>query len=150
MFTRYNEITVPKNYSGTRFTENDIETKTHRGSIVGGSSSIPPSNPKSYEENFDTPPNISSVPEESSPVIDEGEIFDEENENYIEEASPKAGKAFEGTDILSEFKSGLNGLFSHLSKDDLLLVGLILLLSDKGGEDSFSLMLMLSLLLLSK
>lgn len=149
MFTRYNGIRVPSNYGGTRFVENDIDSnvKIHKGKQSVDKISVSESFQNSQsmvevEENIDTPLDVSFVEEENTPDL---------HEEYIDEkASLNDKEAHNSGNILNELKSSLGGLFNHLAKDDLLLIGLILLLSDKGGEDSFSIILMLSLLLLSK
>ncbi len=149
MFTRYNGIRVPSNYGGTRFIENDIDSnvKIHKGKQEPEKISISQSFQNSqgivdYEENIDTPPDI---------LPSEEEIATDLDEEYIDEkASLPSKEAHSSGNIITELKSSLGGLFNHLAKDDLLLIGLILLLSDNSGEDSFSVILMLSLLLLSR
>lgn len=149
MFTRYNGIRVPNNYGGTRFIDNDIDSniKIHKGKQGPEKISVSQSFRQNQdiienEEIFDTPPNILVADDEISPLPEK---------DYIDENAPLQDKeADKNIGSFKEFKSILDRLFNSLAKDDLLLIGLILLLSDKGGEDSFSVILMLSLLLLSK
>ncbi|MBQ4584636.1 MAG: hypothetical protein IJA82_00330 [Clostridia bacterium] len=149
MFTRYNGIRVPSNYGGTRFIDNDIDSnvKIHKGKQGPEKISVSQSFQQSQnvienEEIIDTPPNISVQDEEISPVSEE---------NYIDEKAPLQDKeADKNISAFKEIKSSFDRLFNNLAKDDLLLIGLILLLSDNGGKDNFSVILMLSLLLLSK
>lgn len=149
MFTRYNGIRVPSNYGGTRFIDNDIDSnvKIHKGKQGSEKISVSQSFQQSQnlienEEIIDTPPSISVQDEEISPVSEE---------NYIDEKAPLQDKeADKNISAFKEIKSSFDRLFNNLAKDDLLLIGLILLLSDNGGKDNFSVILMLSLLLLSK
>jgi hypothetical protein len=140
---------VPNNYGGTRFIDNDIDSniKIHKGKQGPEKISVSQSFRQNQdiienEEIFDTPPNI---------FVADDEILPSPEKDYIDENAPLQDKeADKNIGSFKEFKSILDRLFNSLAKDDLLLIGLILLLSDKGGEDSFSVILMLSLLLLSK
>lgn len=146
MFTRYS---VPKNYSGSRFSVNEYETemKTHTSS--GVKTSISPSfnreNSNTSPQEIKNPPFFTVSDDNTADDIEEefssAEVC-EENDNTELNDKRDADKR---NNALKEFKSSAISLFESIQRDDLMLIALILLLSN---EENPTLPLLLSLLLL--
>ena len=141
MFTRY---TVPKNYSGSRFstTEYETETKTHTSPNIKTSIS-----PSFNSEKTDTPlgeinnpPFFTVSDEDAGDEAREDELCKEESEEIL-----PSDKDTQTNEAIREFKNSALRLFENVRRDDLMLIALILLLS---GEENPSIPLLLSLLLL--
>lgn len=135
MYSRYSGVSIPQNYGGSRFSHlAEVETKTHR-------------------------PTTTVTPIKASPVpIIEDE--DEENEidyELVKEDEVCFEQEFEEDEqgIISQEDKGekarddfsLASLFSHLEKDDILLLGLILLLISDSSKDNYDVIMVLALLL---
>lgn len=158
MYTRH--VNIPKNYNGVRFQqrqENDnIPVKEHRPSYSGG---IKSSHSPLYNQKI-------SAPVDEIEQIAEVEAYDEEpdapvdSESYVEdEPCPACEGNNEETKgcSLNSKPSSLSNLFSDLpignilssiNKEDLLLLGLILLMATEKNGSNNDILTMLSLLLL--
>jgi hypothetical protein len=160
MYTRH--VNIPKNYNGVRFQqrqENDnIPVKEHRPSYNRG---VKSSHSSLYNQK------ISAPVDEIEQIADEEPIYDEpgldmttENDTIID-AEPCHTYEDKGEKIkccnLSNEPSSLSHLFSDLpignilssiNKEDLLLLGLILLMATEKNGANNDILTMLSLLLL--
>ena len=135
MYSRYSGVSIPQNYGGSRFSHlAEVETKTHR-------------------------PTTTVTPIKASPVPiieDEDEKIEAEYqfEEDIHESSEQAIDEDEQDVFLQEDKGekarddfSLASLISHLEKDDILLLGLILLLISDSSKDNYDVIMVLALLL---
>ena len=135
MYSRYSGVSIPQNYGGSRFSHlAEVETKTHR-------------------------PTTTVTPIKASPVPiievdnDENEIDYElvkEDEECFEQEfeEDEQGVIFQedkGEKARDDFS--LASLISHLEKDDILLLGLILLLISDSSKDNYDVIMVLALLL---
>ncbi len=135
MYSRYSGVSIPQNYGGSRFSHlAEVETKTHRPTTTV------------------TPIKASPVPiiEDEYEKIEAGYQFEED----IDESSEQAIDEDEQDVFLQEDKGekarddfSLASLFSHLEKDDILLLGLILLLISDSSKDNYDVIMVLALLL---
>lgn len=135
MYSRYSGVSIPQNYGGSRFSHlAEVETKTHRPTTTV------------------TPIKASPVP-----II---EVEDEENEidyELVKEDEECFEQEFEEDEqgVISQEDKGekasddfsLASLISHLEKDDILLLGLILLLISDSSKDNYDVIMVLALLL---
>lgn len=135
MYSRYSGVSIPQNYGGSRFSHlAEIETKTHRPTTTV------------------TPIKASPVPiiEDEDEKIEADYQFEED----IDESSEQAIDEDEQDVFLQEDKGekarddfSLASLISHLEKDDILLLGLILLLISDSSKDNYDVIMVLALLL---
>ena len=147
MFTKYNGINVPKNYSGNRFKETiDTEMKTHKAEGVHISTPIKKSaSPQSFqsvidkavESEFIETDYYEEISSESEEISDPVSI----NEYDVEENLPSATSS-------PSKELGLSTLLESLQEDDLLLIALILILAGNEGYENKELIITLALLLL--
>jgi hypothetical protein len=135
MYSRYSGVSIPQNYGGSRFSHlADVETKTHRPTTTV------------------TPIKASPVP-----II---EVDNEENEidyELVKEDEECFKQEFEEDEqgVISQEDKGekasddfsLASLISRLEKDDILLLGLILLLISDSSKDNYDVIMVLALLL---
>ena len=135
MYSRYSGVSIPQNYGGSRFSHlAEVETKTHRPTTTV------------------TPIKASPVP-----II---EVDNEENEidhELVKEDEECFEQEFEEDEqgVISQEDKGekahndipLASLISRLEKDDILLLGLILLLISDSSKDNYDVIMMLALLL---
>ena len=135
MYSRYSGVSIPQNYGGSRFSHlAEVETKTHRPTTTV------------------TPIKASPVPiiEDDDEKIEADYQFEED----IDESSEQAIDEDEQDVFLQEDKGekarddfSLASLISHLEKDDILLLGLILLLISDSSKDNYDVIMVLALLL---
>ena len=142
MFTKYNGLEIPKNYSGNRFKAlSETEMKTHKvthSEILQGATKSSVS-PKFQEVIDQTVNNIADV-EDIEPVPEQ-----EDEESY----SPpnKEERALTVTDEASPDLS-LTALLDKIRKDDLLLIALIILFASDSSMSNYDTVIILALLLL--
>lgn len=150
MFTKYNNVTVPKNYSGNRFRSSaeEIPMKTHRADAISQSTGI-----KTSVSPFYHSLNEPLVEEKPSPNVDlsyyeENDLDINESVEITDTPSAKSDQSksfptshFNGLDSLSK-------LFDNTSSDDLLLLSLILLLAGDDGKNRIDTITLLALLLM--
>jgi hypothetical protein len=135
MYSRYSGVSIPQNYGGSRFSHlAEVETKTHRPTTTV------------------TPIKASPVPiiEDEDEKIEADYQFEED----IDESSEQAIDEDEQDVFLQENKGekardefSLASLISRLEKDDILLLGLILLLISDSSKDNYDVIMVLALLL---
>ena len=152
MYSRYSNVSIPQNYSGSRFkVDDEPSVKTHRASIGGAvKSAHSPSFASSRVENAvleDDKENAEGQIDELSDF--ENDILDEElevsdnNEGEISASSDEIEPHKEGLD-LSKIKS----ILARFDKDAILILGLILLLMSDGDKKNDDVIALLALLLL--
>ena len=135
MYSRYSGVSIPQNYGGSRFSHlAEVETKTHRPTTTV------------------TPIKASPVPiievggEENEIdyelVKEDEECFEQEFEEDEQGVISQEDKGEKARDDFS-----LASLISHLEKDDILLLGLILLLISDSSKDNYDVIMVLALLL---
>ena len=137
MYSRYSNISIPKNYGGSRFSDLDEpETKTHRASS-------PISKPKSSHSPSFVPMRVQDEAPVETPEIEEYEELteDEATEPTILDTEPAKDE--------NEHSSALKALLSGLERDELILLGLILLLISDSSKNNTDIIVMLALLLVN-
>lgn len=152
MFTKYNNINVPKNYSGSIFKQapQDMGMKTHRAqdtahTITNVKTSVSPSFNEIVEHTYQG--------NEETEALSYKEPFksDESTEDFNEITdTPPAESEKSNSDAdcnISTYK-GLSHLLESIKNDDLLLLALILLLAKDNTEESFDTLIILALLLM--
>lgn len=147
MFTRYNGIDVPKNYSGNRFKHNmETEMKTHKAEqpmLI-----TPPIKKSVSPQSFQS--EIDKVAEESTQINE----LDQRELTEISEVPPalapidKDENNLHPCDTTSASDTGIGAFIESLRDDDILLIALILLLAESEGHDNKELIVTLALLLL--
>ena len=158
MFTRYNNLNIPQNYSGSRFAQakNSYETemKTHpKVATSPTKTSVSPtfneyrnSKRETYIESEENE-EISASPYEMNLESEtEKEVIGPEENEKTPQASTACESDNRDADIIAQLKGGVNSILKNLSKDDLLLIGLILLTMGNGSEISITTILSLLLL----
>lgn len=149
MFTRYNGIEIPQNYSGSRFKNEapPTETKTHKPSLaIGTKTSISPSfesalrrqtsNETKYDDEI-----IDEFIEANEPELDSGE-----DNSFFEE--PEQNIEIPEKTLFNEFKPIVSQIIKSVDQEDLLLLSLVFLLMSEGNESSGELIIPLLLLFL--
>ena len=168
MFTRYKGVQVPQNYSGSRFAQDmeyQTEMKTHKPSPSYSSTrtSVSPTfqsalNSRYEEEKNRKTSNYVYETEENSYDNKETNIQDDksqvlpyssedENENFKHQGKDEESKKGV-TSLIEDFKAFFNSLTSTINSEDLLLLGLIILLAGEGTEETRGAILPLALLFL--
>ena len=168
MFSKYSGISIPKNYSGSRFSNpSETSMKTHSPKVNGAVKS-------GHSPTFATPKpeetNGIAMGEQTFEVFSddtaEEDIFDNQpNEVDDEEFSPLSEKLDDvsikeqGHDEHSEKKdssflnsfdfSSIKSFFSHFDKDGLIILGIILLLISDESQKNEDMIAILTLLLLN-
>ena len=148
MFTKYNGVEIPRNYSGNRFSPTfETEMKTHRATAnTVQQGTVKSSFSPSFQEVIDKTMNETV----EMPVTDDeiqvtenttAEITDAQNEEIVQ-ASHSYTKEAQKSDF------NLMGLLEKISKDDLLLIALIIVLASDSAEGGTDVILCLALLLL--
>ena len=151
MFTKYNNVNIPKNYSGNRFRQNgeDTEMKTHRPI---SSSTVPTTSTKtSVSPYFQAQLTENELPsEELFNSLDEEipEVRQEENSETIDTPTDKIPKSPVESDSTSVEENKLTQFLKNIKNDDLLLLALILLLANDNTENSADALAILALLLM--
>lgn len=166
MFTKYTDIDLPKNYSGSRFKQSlaDTRMKTHRAQDISASApSIKTAVSPSFQDIIDKTAKAAAVDEQPEEIYVNNDIIEEITDQEAEKSDEKAEDAFNSlpieaqprhneesnNDFFSLFKaSGLGKLLSNKSKDDFLLIALIALLASDGSGDNLDAIVLLALLLL--
>lgn len=167
MFTRYNGVKPPQNYSGNRFRRNvyETETKVHSDTrpkitvdtevrVPATSFQVEIDKISSESDIIDTPPEIIV---ESGKIEGESESADENSvavgAQIKADSSHRTDSPSEGalSKLLSSLKlpsvSSLKGLMG--GSDELLLICVLLLVYSSPENDNFDTVLILILLLLS-
>lgn len=145
MYSRYSNISIPKNYGGSRFSNsNEPPTKTHHGEIRGASRSA---HSPSFASDKAPEPLEPELEQELEAV--EEEILEHESEPEplsVSDAceSPKKSEEGFGFDF-----SSIKSLLSKFDKDSLLILGLILLLMSDNSKANDDIVALLALLLLN-
>ena len=154
MFTRYNGITLPQNYSGNRFKAypNDTETKTHKPQeMLPLAQNVRTSVSPSFRDVTRETPVQDDFPEEiyEEPLFDDEENtpLREENEEIIH-TPPRENQCEASNEAPHPVgKIGLEHLFGNLQSDDILLLTLIFILAKDSSAQSPDAILILALLL---
>ncbi len=170
MFTKYQGISLPQNYSGNRFRSypKDTEMKTHKAqepsrNSSGVKTSVSPIFQEASKRTSNASDNAKSTfdyqqrneeddkefYEDKSEIIDTSPEKSYENDDSDNQAEEKNDNvAYEET--LSDFfsKSGLSKMLNGLHSDDILLLALILILAGEGEAQNPDAIVILSLLLL--
>ena len=142
MYTRHIGLNIPKNYSGSRFSksEDNLPVKEHRPSYT---EAVRSAHSPSYSEE------IARVTESPTEEISEptSEIFYGENEDEEPSVCTECDK---NTDTLLPFSLPIKEILNGIDKEELLLIGLILLIASEKDNDNNIILTLLSLLLLYK
>lgn len=135
MFTRYSNIDIPQNYSGSRFNKQvieDTETKIHSTPIQGATkSSVSPT----FEYNKAIIAEEEKIDEVSVPVEDDISSIEENANNDNKDNS---------LSVLSQFTD----YFKRINSDDLLLIALIIFLLNDHNMNNNDIIIILSLMLI--
>ena len=135
MYSRYSGVSIPQNYGGSRFSHlADVETKTHRPTTTVTpikASPVPIIEVDNEENKIDY-----------ELVKEDEECFEQEFEEDEQGVISQEDKGEKARDDFS-----LASLISHLEKDDILLLGLILLLISDSSKDNYDVIMVLALLL---
>lgn len=155
MYSRYSGISIPQNYSGSRFAPiSEPSVKAHKPSLGGATKSAhSPSFVSSlYEEsNNEAIKNSSELEEEiieQEPKIEENS---DEQEALTKEDDVSCDKELCDTPVDARERFDLTKIKSVLAKfdkDALLILGLILLLMSDGDKNNDEIIAILALLLL--
>ena len=151
MFTKYNNVNIPKNYSGNRFKQagEDTEMKTHRAPV---SNNVTGGVKTSVSPFFQTQINSDTVLSSENDYNENGEdnINDltEEIAEAIDAPIDKATIDNSNTPLKSGEENKLLQLFKNVKNDDLLLLVLILLIANENSESSTEALVILALLLM--
>ena len=142
MYTRHTGINIPKNYSGSRFSKNEdtLPVKEHRPTYT---EAVRSTHSPSYDEE------ISKIAEEADKEIPEpiSEVTYEEKEG---KSLPTSTEYEKKTDTLLPFSLPIKEILNGIDKEELLLIGLILLIASEKDNDNNVILTLLSLLLLYK
>ena len=147
MFTKYNSVNIPKNYSGNRFRQDidDTEMKTHRPS-----SSTAAVTKTSVSPNFQNYLyNSYGTPKEDAPENEEkNDTFQQNDIEFSDTSTAKIENNDEIAIVNTATESKVVQLLKSIKNDDLLLLALILLLANDSNESSFDAIAILALLLM--
>ena len=142
MFTKYTNMKLPQNYSGSRFkpATEDTEMKTHRAKDTG----TPINNVKTsvspyFQSSFVNEQSYSFEPQEDRDTYETDVDVPTQQEETNEDVS---------TSTHATLKE-LTRLFAGIKSDDLLLLALIILFASDSGQNSVDTIVILALLLLS-
>lgn len=150
MFTRYSDIDIPKNYSGSRFKMSQIEDttmKVHSSDMQGAvKSSVSPT----YNEHLNQ-----FIPQDSYNYSQKSEeIANNVNEVMNEDNYPENElTTFPQEDKIAENNRSLLPTFDFLkniNSDDLLIILLIIVLASDKSALNNDIIIILALLLTSK
>ena len=171
MFTRYKDFSVPQNYSGVRFkAPPETETKLHKPTqlYTGTKTSVSPifneileqKTKESYQSGEGTMVDDTTYNDEYVESYDNEEYVesydneikaDEENAPLSEEKTvSKENEEAKSSSLgkLGEISSSIGKLLGGLSSENILILGVILLLLDNQSEENLNLILPLVCLLL--
>ena len=176
MYSRYSGISIPKNYGGSRFSElKETNTKTHRAESMGATKSAhspsfvtssrkneskiiseeESSNSTITEEYTDTFSSIEEITDTYPVKEDEAvDYFSLDEYSDVSEKSEKEEPELAKTNNLSTRQSvfnfeALKSLFTDKSSEELLILGIILLLVGDGIKKNEDIVTALILLFLS-
>ena len=152
MFTKYNNVNIPQNYSGNRFRQSpeDTEMKTHRAtantSALVGSTKTSVSPYFQAQLNDD---NIIPIEYSSDDTNEEAnDVEQEENIEIIDTPTNKVPNFNSAPPMQSMEENKLYQLFKNVKNDDLLLLALILLLAKDNTENGSDALAILAFLLM--
>lgn len=151
MFTKYTNVNVPKNYSGSRFSKPpETEMKTHRAQDASPSNTVKTS-VSPYFHN--TQEYLSSTDKaiETDSIVNFA-IHSDDDITNIDTASPESIQEEvyedESTSVVPSSITELSKILKNIKGDDILLLALILIFATDNGEGNPDILLILSLLLL--
>ena len=152
MFTKYNNISVPKNYSGNRFRQvsEDTETKMHRATVAN----VKPNEAKTSVSPYfqaQLTNSLSLAQEEDDRNTKNEEFLDtvqEDVEEFNDTPADKSVEADISAPISNIAENKLMQLFKNVKNDDLLLLALILLFAKDNTENGTDALVILALLLM--
>ncbi len=159
MFTKYANVKLPENYSGSRFKRPSIDTemKTHRAQDISNvprsvKTSVSPFFQSSQIQEETTAQSNSTevdtqqaLPELDAMLTEEARVEDEET---IHTPPEKTQEDSNSTALATSSIKELTRALEKIKSDDLLLLSLILLFAKDGGEGSMDALVILALLLL--
>lgn len=151
MFTKYNNVSIPKNYSGSRFHQgnDDTEMKTHRATESIPSTNITKTSVSPYfRSNLIKESSLATEDSEDSSFEVPYDASMEEKAEIIDTPADKDSDSSTGNLTPNDEEGALSRLFKNIKNDDLLLLALILLLSKDGADNSFDAIVILALLLM--
>ena len=164
MFTKYNGINLPKNYSGTKFKQplEDTQMKTHRAKTDNSMSRgvIRTSVSPSFQGALDKVVETADTVDYTAQNDDDASFYEEISDAYAqnEVAACKNTTKEESVKLECENKEptthdlfnelGVSHLFENIHKDDLLLIALIVLFAQEHLQNSMDAIIILALLLL--
>ncbi len=144
MFSRYSSISIPKNYGGSRFADlSETETKTHRA--------LTPLAPIKSSHSPSFVPIIEQKEEKTAEEVSDFEDFEDIDvlEGEQDEELQEAGGDEDKGDAKNEHSSILKSILSNLERDELIILGLILLLISDSSQENTDVIMMLALLLVN-
>ena len=148
MYSRYSGISIPKNYGGSRFSEmKEPEMKSHRGEIGGATRSAHSPSFQAVTRQFEeeTHNEADHIQQEAEPVLDSA--FDSEDELNSEDVEKDCVKENAPDENVSSTSLSIKELFSHIDKEELIIIGLILLLMSDSSQKNDDIVAILILLL---
>ena len=170
MFTKYNGINLPKNYSGTKFKQSyeDTQMKTHRASVGNAMTngvirtSVSPSFQGALDKAVEKAEELipsQRIDDAYSQSVDDApleECLTVETENEptnaecdMVDACVMAHNPKKDSSSLNFFSElGFDKLLKNIGKDDLLLIALIILFAQEHLQESLDAIVILALLLL--
>ena len=123
MYSRYSGVSIPQNYSGSRFSSlAEVETKTHK-------------------------PTFQPIPIKTSAPVVEYENYEEIEEEILDEAAGDIELPLD-ENVQEESNTPLKTLLSSIEREELILLGLILLLISDSSQNNTEAIMMLILLLI--
>ncbi|MBO5262184.1 MAG: hypothetical protein J6B45_03970 [Clostridia bacterium] len=150
MFTKYNNLNIPKNYSGNRFKQptQDMGMKTHRAQETAPKSMVKTSVSPYAHEIFEQ--SHKSVEETEELIYNDQLETNEEkiSEEIIHTPLEKTENCDSNIKDKPLAEKGITHIFDNIKNDDLLLLSLILLLAKDNTEGGFDAIAILALLLM--
>ena len=158
MYSRNFGISVPKNYSGNRFSnQSEPSTKTHRADK-------PRASKHSHSPSFVTRSSSNVDSSIIAPLEDENEVYEAEAEQIIQEEnfvdiSENTVEQVEAEGNQSNIEeekpkqalldlSGIHSFLSGIDRDELIILGLIFLFISDSAQKNTDIIALLALLLL--
>jgi len=147
MYTRHTSINIPKNYSGNRFKQSEeIPVKEHRPIYTDA---IKTAHSPIYSEELSKAEDVIQVEDTiPTPVYEDAEPITEEE--LSSDIQPCEECDSEPKDLFSHLSLPIKEILKSIDKEELLLIGLILLISAEKDNDNNTILTLLSLLLLHK
>lgn len=160
MYSRYSGISIPKNYGGSRFSNiSEPETKAHRGELGGATRSahspsfskiasvFEPSKPEENPIENELSGYEDELEDNYTPELDESDIAEPDSEAKEQEHDESAECGIKNERGFPFELSSIKDLFSHIDKEELIIIGLILLLMTDGSQKNDDIVVLLVLLL---